>query len=199
MGTAMAFPATCRLALKEWAVTQQALDRAEQILLLRKGGLREEGKSFDVLQPEFLIYPTYEHQREDLLKTVYRERLSATLAHPHRPDQIVFSHWARVAERIELRETKQLEALSPYYIFTTDYAEARLHWKPRSPLQLLLVRVYRLSKPRSLPYRAAYGGCKSWVALEEAVELGALAPVLNEPQFQARVREIRRALGLQCT
>ncbi len=178
-------------------MTQQALDCGEQIVLLRKGGIREEGKSFEVLQPEFLIYPTYEHQREDLLKPFYRERLAAALAQPHPPDQIRFSHWARVAERIELTETKQLEALSPYYVFTTEYAAARLHWKPRRPLQLLLVRVYRLSEPRSVPYRAVYGGCKSWVALEEEVELGALAPVLNEPRFQARVQEIRRALDLQ--
>ena len=63
-----ALPDRCQIALKEWAVTVQALARGEQILLLRKGGIHEEGKDFRVIHPEFLLYSTYEHQREDLLK-----------------------------------------------------------------------------------------------------------------------------------
>ena len=61
-------PSRCQIALKEWAVTVQALAQGRQVLLLRKGGIHEEGKDFRVVHPEFLLYPTYEHQREDLLK-----------------------------------------------------------------------------------------------------------------------------------
>ena len=61
-------PNRCQVALKEWAVTVDALAQGTQILLLRKGGIHEEGKDFRVIHPEFLLYPTYEHQREDLLK-----------------------------------------------------------------------------------------------------------------------------------
>ena len=35
-------PDHCQIALKEWAVTVQALARGEQILLLRKGGIHED-------------------------------------------------------------------------------------------------------------------------------------------------------------
>lgn len=128
----MSFPARCRLALKEWAVTERALAQGEQVLLLRKGGIHEEGKEFRVVHREFLLYPTYEHQREDLLKLRYREELRAVLAEPHNPQQITLSQWARVQEVIEVTERQKVEALSPHYIWTTDYAEQRLHWKPRS-------------------------------------------------------------------
>ncbi len=194
----MSFPARCRLALKEWAVTERALAEGEQVLLLRKGGIHEEGKEFRVIHREFLLYPTYEHQREDLLKPRYREDLRAVLAEPHNPQQITFSQWARVQEVIEVTERQKVEALSPHYIWTTDYAEQRLHWKPRSPLQILLVRLYWLAAPQTIPFLAAYAGCKSWVALEQEVSLGALTPMLSEEKFRAKAEMVRRVLT-QCT
>ena len=33
-------PSDCQIALKEWAVTVSALDKGEQVLLLRKGGYK---------------------------------------------------------------------------------------------------------------------------------------------------------------
>ena len=85
------FPAECRMALKEWAVTVEALDKGGQILLLRKGGIREEGRDFRVLHPEFLLYPSYEHQKKELLKESYHEDLSRVLAQPRSADSITFS------------------------------------------------------------------------------------------------------------
>ena len=75
----------CQTALKEWAVTVDALARGQQILLLRKGGIHEDSKDFRVVHPEFLLYPTYEHQREDLLKDDYQSQLERVLAGAHDP------------------------------------------------------------------------------------------------------------------
>ena len=61
-------PANCQMALKEWAVTCQALAEGQQILLLRKGGIHEDGKDFRVVHREFLLYPTFEHQKPELLQ-----------------------------------------------------------------------------------------------------------------------------------
>ena len=58
-----------RIALKEWAITVDALASGEQILLMRKGGIHEESKDFRIIHDEFLLYPTYEHQRPCLLYT----------------------------------------------------------------------------------------------------------------------------------
>jgi hypothetical protein len=49
------------MALKEWAITVEAMAQGDQVLLLRKGGIHEEGKDFRVIHDEFLFYPTYLH------------------------------------------------------------------------------------------------------------------------------------------
>ena len=191
------FPSVCRIALKEWAVTVRALDRGEQVLLLRKGGIREAGKEFRVLYPEFILYPTFEHQKEELLKEPHRQDLREVLSEGPPSDTITFSHWARVEEVIELGEQERVDALLPHHIWTEDYSQKRLHWKPRHPLSVMLLRVYRMEEPITVPYVPYYGGCKSWVELCQDVPLGRLTPVLSESDFDSKVGDIKGALGLQ--
>ena len=47
------------VALKEWAVTVRALAEGEQLLTLRKGGIREEHKHFEIEHDRFFLYPTF--------------------------------------------------------------------------------------------------------------------------------------------
>jgi hypothetical protein len=60
-------PPDSDLALKEWAVAVKALGTGKQILILRKGGIHRDDKEFRLVHPEFLLYPTYEHQKRELL------------------------------------------------------------------------------------------------------------------------------------
>ena len=189
---------TCRMALKEWAVAVQALDAGRQILLMRKGGIREEGKEFRVIYPEFLLYPTYEHQKEELLREPFHTELRQVLAESNgQEDTITLSHWAQIHEVIEVTDQAKVDELSSHYIWTTDYAQKRLHWKPRKSLTLMLLRVYRLAQPQKVPVLPHYGGCKSWVELDREVPLGHLEPVLSLEAFQREVEEIRGVLGLR--
>lgn len=193
----MMLPAQCQTALKEWAVTVRALDRGEQIFLLRKGGIREEGKDFRVQYPDFLLYPTFEHQKEGLLKEFYREELADILSTSQADGTITFSSWASVEEVIDVSDQERLDSLAPHHIWSSDYAQQRLRWKPRHPLSVILLRIYRLAEPVTVPYLTAYGGCKSWVGLDQSVTLGDLTPVLEESEFRRRVANVRDALGLQ--
>ena len=114
-------PNQCQVALKEWAVTVRALAQGQQTLLLRKGGIHEGSKDFRVVHPEFLLYPTFEHQREDLLQPDYQPGLRYLLDEPRNSDQIVFSHWAKVEELIEISEQDKVDSLSPHFIWTKEY------------------------------------------------------------------------------
>ena len=79
--------------------------RGEQVLLLRKGGIRE--KEFKIQHDEFLFYPTYEHQKSDLLKPQYQQDLVETLAPwggvvpSASPPEVTFTHYAQVDEVME--------------------------------------------------------------------------------------------------
>ena len=188
-------PDQCHIALKEWAVTVRALAQGQQVLLLRKGGIHESGKDCKVTHPEFLLYPTYEHQRDELLKEDYQFGLRELLEQPRQEDRIAFTHWTKVEETIEVSQQEKVDDLSPHYIWTSAYAQSRLHWKPMLPLSILLLRVYRLEQPVSVPFLPEYRGCTSWVELLDRVPLRRLQPVLGDEEFRQRVAEIKGCLG----
>ncbi len=189
------FPDQCHLALKEWAVTVRALALGQQVLLLRKGGIHEPGKDFRVIHPEFLLYPTYEHQREDLLKSEHEAALRRVLEEPRQEGHITFTHWAKVEETIEVSRQEEVDDLSPHYIWTAAYAQSRLRWKPMLPLSVMLMRVYQLEQPVSVPFQPEYRGCASWVEVLDQVPLGSVQPVLDDEEFRRRVDEIKDCLG----
>jgi hypothetical protein len=182
-------------ALKEWAVTVHALAEGQQILLLRKGGIREEGREFRVEERAFLLYPTYEHQRADLLQPPYRAALDAVLADQPAAGTVRIGHWAEVTDTVETLDAATVAALAPQYIWTTNYAEERLRWRPKKPLAIMLLRVYRLAAPQTVPVLPTYSGCKSWLTLEQPLSLEGMQPVLDDATYAARRAAVLDALG----
>ncbi len=192
----MLLPPDCDLALKEWAVACQAISRGKQILILRKGGVHKDDKEFRVVHPEFLLYPTYEHQKPELLEEAYHRDLEEVSQEDDVPGLITLSHWCRVTDTFEVREDETLEKISPFHIWTDDYAEKRLHWRPKQPLTVALLRAYRLQQPQALPILDEYIGCKSWVELGQDLPLGYLEPVQSDDEYDENAAAIRDALGM---
>ena len=190
-------PETCQLALKEWAITVQALADGDQILMIRKGGIHEESKDFRVVHPEFLLYPTYLHQREDLLKSAHQPALRRLLEdNPTDTDAVTFTHWARVHELLEIDRLDKVESLAPHHIWADSYAESRLHWKAMVPLTIMLLRVFRMETPTTVPFIPEYGGCKSWVDVIPTVRPGDATPVIDDDRFNRMVAAIHDSLEL---
>lgn len=188
-------PEISRIALKEWAVACEALGRGDQVLLLRKGGISEEGKHFRIEHPQFLLFPTFEHQQADLLKPSARADLERVLAARSSGQTVEIRSWATVAEVFPVGEPSDLEAIEPLHLWSHDYALERLRWKPRHPLQVIALRVYRLAHPATLEMRPEFGGCKSWLRLEEPIGVADARPVLDDEAFARQLRIVRRALG----
>ena len=74
------------VAFKEWAVTVRALAEGEQLLTLRKGGIREENKHFEIEHDRFFLYPTFDHQRNDLVRESHMPELGRALEEGVWPD-----------------------------------------------------------------------------------------------------------------
>jgi hypothetical protein len=49
---------------------------------------------------------------------------------------------------------------------------------------VLVLRTYLLSESTELPYREGYGGCKSWIELEEAVSIEGSSPAMDDEEFE---------------
>ncbi len=188
-------PAVSSLALKEWAVAVKALVSGKQIIILRKGGIHRDDKEFRVVHPEFLLFPTYEHQKAELLQREYQHDLAETLGEDDVGSLVTLFCWCEVTDTFELRDEDALERLSPQHIWTTDYAAKRLHWRPKHPLTVMLLKVHKLRQPQALPLLDEYEGCKSWVDLGQEVPLGYLAPVLSDDDYEKKADAIRQTLA----
>jgi hypothetical protein len=184
-------------AYKEWAVIVHALLEGEQILDVRKGGLREDERRFDLQATRVWLYPTAEHQRPDLLKPAYRHMIDLASASPV-GEPIRIDGWADIVGVATLTEPEQLAALDSKLIWTHEYAESRLQWKKRQPLWVLAMRVHRLVEPLEAPWRDEYGGCTSWVDLLDPLPDPGDAksePALSDTAFKARLKGVADALG----
>jgi len=182
-------------ALKEWAVAVKALREGRQVLLVRKGGISEETRHFRISAERFLLFPTYEHQRADLLQPEFRDDLTAVLTEARDPSTVRFDTWGEMTDLFEITEPAQVEALAPFYCYSTQYAEERLRWKPRHPLLVMAVRAYRLGTPIQVPDGPALGGCKSWLTLDQDVDPADLTAAIDDDIYAAHIAEVREALA----
>ena len=180
-------------ALKEWAVAVEALTAGDTIALLRKGGIRDAGKSFEVKYPQVWLYPTYEHQKPWLLKPGYAEKVTPVESGWH-PQTVTISSCGEITDVINLRDRQTVEQLYPYHIWNEQMIEDRLKWQSNRPISLLLLRVYRLSEAIAIDYDKSYGGCKSWINLVEPIALDGLTPVLDDYTYQQKVAEIKDSI-----
>ena len=169
-------------ALKEWAVAINALQDGKTILLMRKGGIREQNNRFEVQHRQILLYPTYEHQKSELLKENYAKQVIPVTSGWH-PETVTINSWANITHVLQLKESETLDALLPYHIWNEQFASERYKWKPRQALYLLLLRTYKLALPREIPYLAEYGGCKSWINLAQTISLQGSVPVLGDEEY----------------
>ena len=196
------------IAFKEWAVTVRALAEGEQLITLRKGGIRERDKHFRLEHERFFLYPTFDHQRNDLVRESHRPELQRALEEgvwpdgepPARaltadggirqPDRVRIRAWAEVAGHFTINDPRCVDALSPFYVWTPDYAEKRLAWKRRHPLHVLLLRTYRIPRPVTVKVKEEYAGCMSWLELQRDLPFEG-TPVLSDEEFERAAEEIQ--------
>jgi hypothetical protein len=184
-------------AFKEWAVIVDALLEGEQIVDVRKGGIREAGRHFALRATRCWLYPTVEHQRSELLKAAYRHRVELTTAAAPPDGEIRIDGWADVVGVAKLTRAEELDALDSKLIWSADYAASRLNWKKRDPLWVLVLRAHRLAEPVTVPMRDEYRGCSSWVDLAglpaDPASLASV-PALSDVAFDARLKGVVDAL-----
>lgn len=178
-------------ALKEWAIALQSLLRGETILLLRKGGIRERQGRFTVEQTRLLLYPTYEHQKPHLLKPTYAEQVQPVASGWH-PATVSLAAWADITHIFQITTESAVQSLLPFHVWNQQLATERLHWKPRQPLYVLLLRVHPVLPVQVIPYRPEYGGCQSWIQLDlDPAQIDfAAPPVLDDETYDRQVKRI---------
>lgn len=183
----MAWPTSLQVALKEWAVVCRALESGRQMMLLRKGGIYEAEGEFQLEHREFLFFPTYLHQNLNMLKPTEQGGVEPRSAEP---GEVVISAAGVVSDIIELKSRQQMNKIDDEHVWTAPLIDMRFNYRPENPLYLLLVRAYRLHAPVTTVNTPAYAGCKSWVPLEQALEVGDALPVLDDVKYAIKRESI---------
>jgi hypothetical protein len=210
-------------ALKEWAIICKALEDGRQILLLRKGGIMEYRKGFEVKHNDFLLYPTFEHQSMESIKAEYKEKLKEILEEQNKDTRKeidkdnknfnidntnIIKLFAKVEDVVEISDKLILSELRDYHIWSDEYVMMRMNYNPSKPMSILLLRIYKIKKPLIFDINDKWSGCKSWIDIEKDVDIqnshkieilknekALIDPVLNDDIFYESVNKIRKVIG----
>jgi hypothetical protein len=174
----------CSVAFKEWAGICDALADGRQSILLRKGGIAEDGGRFAPEHPAFWLYPTRIHEAQQGLRIE-----TPTLVQS--PPGTVPLYALAVAEVIlHLDRESDLEPLADLHIWTDETIRKRFHY--RAPgIWVLGVRAYRPESPILLEVTPEQAGCKTWVPLERPLSTSGLIPVIDDARHAGRMDRLR--------
>ena len=182
------------VAFKEWAAIVNALSEGKQMIIVRKGGIREEGGEFQVEHKEFFLFPTFEHQKYEDLKSGARPYLERAISEKPVNNQIPIRYYAEAKSVIQLTDEQDLARLNPYHVWSEKAMTERFHFGSKKGFFVLAVKVYRLPQISLVPFQSEYGGCKSWVELKSRLKTAGVSPVITDPEFESQLNHIHSLL-----
>ena len=162
-------------ALKEWASAIDSLGRGEQVVLIRKGGIADP--TFGVEAQRFYLFPTNYHD-----------------AGKGEPAEVPITHWAEVVRTWRIADLERLHRLEPMVVFDRPSLDTRYRFRPDQALHVLGIRTWTLAHPQSIAMHPSYSGCKSWVSLEDEIDIDGSMAALSENDLQTRLAEVDQLL-----
>ncbi len=179
---------------KEWKLVCDAMERGEQSLILRKGGISEGKHGFQWLHREFFLFPTYFHEQAGRLQLSW-EPDSGEVPTKER-DRVEIRQFAEIAFTAEISDLVQAQSLADFHVWAPEVIEERFGCGENNGISLAVMRVFRLNAPWILENRASFGGCRSWLGLPEdegRPEIG--EPVLSDAEFGEILGSVKARLG----
>lgn len=162
-------------ALKEWSNVIEALGRGEQIILIRKGGIADP--HFGVEADRFYLYPTFFHQAQS------------------EPGDVTITHWCEVAKTWRVSEQETLYRLEPQVVMPRETLDARYRFRPDQALYVIAVRAFALAQPVTITQKPEYLGCRSWVSVDDEIDVDGSRPALSAEALGARVAVVDTLLA----
>lgn len=179
-------------ALKEWATVVKALENGNQTVLLRKGGILETSSGFVLESKKFFLFPTYEHQQHDSLKSQFYGYLSDVRENQPKKGVNKITSYAEVLEESDITDMEKIGELSSFHIWSDSYITERMSWMPEKPMKAIFLKVYKIEESK-VPVLPEYQGCKSWIDINVNVETG--RSVLSEQELNEKLGRFREIIN----
>jgi hypothetical protein len=135
------------------------------------------------------------HQKEKQFRSDRLDHFIASDLAEVEPAAVTIDTWCEVVEVYRVSRLDLLRRLEPFVIFTAETFEERYRFRPEQAVHVIAVRAHGLARPAEIVNRAEYAGCRSWVSLEEEIDVDGSTPALDDASFAARVAEIDWALS----
>lgn len=182
------------MALKEWAIVCDLLLEGSMALLLRKGGIHEDGGPgvFELEHPHFALFPSWAHQKPEMIKEKFRARVQVL----DEPDEVPLSGLGHASRIWQVTSRAAFDSLEDMHPWTKAQVDMRFDYKPHNPLYVMAVRAYRLTDVKVVANVPAYAGCRSWVPLSPAdeVDQAHAMPSLADDAFHAIIARVDEAM-----
>ena len=142
-----------------------------------------KSKHFEIEHDRFFLYPTFEHQRNDVVRDSHQPELGARSRRacgprPSRPpsaltrdggipqpERVRIRAWAEVAAHYGHGSALRGRAVAVLRLDARLRREAPA-WKRRHPLHVILLRTYRIPRPVTVKVRDEFRGCRSWLEIQ---------------------------------
>ena len=167
-------PASCNVALKEWAAVGRAIAAGSDSLLIRAGGIDDPAGRFGFSAGSFWLFPTRYHEAATrLVPSAAGFAMEAgCMEGPPAIDLLLQRVAVRWVDSEEL-----LERLAPLHVLAPEVVAQRFSY--RTPgVAVALVEAWRRAEPHFVEETPEMAGCKSWLSLPRPLSCDLLEPVL---------------------
>lgn len=163
------------------------------MILVRKGGIADP--AFGVEADQFYLFPTWLHQKEKQFRPEYLDHFAST-DRPAEPDVVGIDTWCEVAGVWRVTDLDLLRRLGDLVIFTGETFEERFRFRPDQSIHVIAVRAFALPASVEVKNLPVYAGCRSWISVEEEIDVSGSSQVIPEALLEEKLTAIETILGL---
>lgn len=178
-------------SLKEWATIVNALEKGDQTVLLRKGGILDEASGFRIESDRFALFPTQEHQDYNHIKPQFHKYVEQAKSNPVKAGFNRITSYAEILEEADISSEQIIKKLSSFHIWRDSYINDRRNWKPENPMKAVFLKVYKIPEVNT-PLKSEYQGCKSWININEEIPNG--EAVLSNTEIELKLNEFKEII-----
>jgi hypothetical protein len=80
-------------------------------------------------------------------------------------------------------------------VLDRDAIDTRYRFRPDQAINVIAVRAYKLADPADVVMKPEYAGCRSWVSVDEEIDIDGSLPVLPEHEIRSRIAAIDALLA----
>jgi hypothetical protein len=164
-----------------------------QAIVLREGGIAEEGGVFRPDCDRFWLLPTYSDQSTGALRRLVNKWLPAINRDRQSADQVRLMHYVELPSAFRAGRTYQVLSPDPVHVWSETTVQQRFSYQEPG-LYVLPVRVFGISTEIEIPNQPQYDGSKSWVDLGDVIAASG-TPVLSDRALADVLEEIDRAIN----